>query len=152
MQTHNEEFLYCREGENAVINCGKYSMVKHGDGDWIESANLTMAQHEYLFYESTNKNEMLELTKQSWDREYRTCINNGKIVSLHEAFYIGNPAFFDRDIDMLKKFKGNLSLADQAWIKNTKELIKRYYALYEKEITNENYFRNLSGNQGFTDQ
>jgi hypothetical protein len=130
------ENMHCREGGNAVVDCGKYSLVKHGDEEWTESANLTMAQHEYLFYESTDKTDMFKLVQKDWNKEYAQHVIDGKLTPgpNHGVFYIYNPVFFDRDIDNLAKFKGDLSPADQAWVKNTRELINKYHVEYETEL------------------
>jgi hypothetical protein len=135
-----EAFLYARpERENVIVDCGEYSAVRR-DGEWTTERNRNHAALEAEFYRTTTKAEILEMTQREWEREYQENVKDGEIrkEDVHYIIgYIHNPSLFDERTAWLDKFQGELTPADEAWIKNTRELIGKYHDLYEKILARE---------------
>jgi hypothetical protein len=127
--------------ENAVVDCGDFSAVKRDGGEWQMERNRSHAELENDFYRTTSKSEMLDSFRGQWEKEYSGNTRDGKLREDRKEFYIagyiGFPALFEKDMAWLEKFSGKLSPADEAWVKNTRETIAKYHALYQKEIGGE---------------
>lgn len=140
--------------DDVIIDCGDgYSAVRR-DGEWETERNRSHAELEANFYRLTGKAEILDMTRREWEREYRENVSDGKIredrKEIYLVGYISNPAFFDERIAYLDRFGGELTAADLAWIKNTRELVEKYHALYEEAISEWRYGQLLGGNGDVT--
>ena len=94
-----------------------------------------------------NKREMLSLIKTAMVKEFTAAQDylSGKIpepkteriiggkVYKEELYYFAYPQMFEDDIKTLDDNFGELSDIDFAWIKNTRALIKKYYAILYME-------------------
>jgi hypothetical protein len=137
MLTIPVDALLCPYPGNVIIDCEDGCAVKR-DGDWRMEPKYTHAELEAEFYRSTTKAEMLETLQNEWRREYAENVRDGEIRKDRKEHYlvgyIASPEYFDERIAGLEKFRGELTPADKAWIKNTRELIAKYHELYEKDI------------------
>jgi hypothetical protein len=129
-------FQYSSPGD-LVVNCGKYSAVQR-DGRWTMERNRTLAELESEFYRTTSKADILKTTRSDWQRECEKNVKDGKIREDRKEYYITGfidaPFLFDEKIARLECFSGELTPADEAWIKNTRELIEKYHVLYEEAL------------------
>jgi hypothetical protein len=127
--------------KNVIVDCGDYCAVKREGQDWQMERKRSHGELEADFYRTTQKAEMLDTFRREWNEEYRNNIRDEKIrEDRREKYitgYIGSPFLFDRDMAYLGKFAGELSPEDEAWIKNTREVIQKYHALYEAELQND---------------
>jgi hypothetical protein len=124
--------------ENVIVDCGGYCAVKREGQDWQMEWKRSHAELEEEFYRTTKKAEMLDTFRRRWNEEYRNNVRDEKIREDRREYYITGyidaPFLFDRDMAYLEKFTGELSPEDEAWIKNTREVIQKYHALYEAEL------------------
>jgi hypothetical protein len=133
-----EALMYAGQGD-AIVDCADgYSAVRR-DGEWGIERNRSHVELEADFYRLTPKAEILDMIRREWEAEYRENVRDGNIRKDRKEVYItgfiGWPPFFEEEIAWLEKFNGELSPADGAWIKNTRELITKYHVLYEESLS-----------------
>jgi hypothetical protein len=130
--------------ENAIVDCGDSYAVKRSGQDWKMERKRSHAEVEADFYRTTSKAEILDGIRRDWEKEYQNNVKDGKIREDRKKFdivgFIGNPDYFDRQIEWLEKFNGELTPADKAWIINTRKTITKYHILYEQEVEKD-FFR-----------
>jgi hypothetical protein len=125
------------EDDTVVVDCGGgYCAVKRPHEAWAMEKNPDHDWQFKQFLNGSNKTEQLKDVMRSWEAEYKTFVKDGSVLAGpgYYPYYISTPDFFEKDISWVMQFKGELSAADQAWIKNSKDLIEKYHALYEEKI------------------
>jgi hypothetical protein len=126
----------CGEEDNVIIDCGNgYCAVKRPHEAWrMETKPNQDRQLEQMLASST-KTKQLENVKRLWEAEYTKFVKDGSVLTGpgYYPHYIEDPEFFEEDIFWVMLYKGELSAADEAWIKNSRELIEKYHVLYEEE-------------------
>jgi hypothetical protein len=126
----------CSEEDTLYVDCGDgYCAVKRPYQKWVMETVPTQDQQFRKFFKSTNKTEELKDIMKKWQVEYAECVKDGAVlVESSNLYYISYPDLFEGDIKWVMQFDGELPLTDQAWIKNTRELIEKYHTLFEEEI------------------
>jgi hypothetical protein len=131
-----------------IVNCGGgYQAVKRPHEDWrMEKADSGWD----AFYNSTAKTDQLKSIMRDWQAEYAKFVKEGAVVFEpgDSPCYIQYPDIFDNDLEYVMQFSGELSPADEAWIRNTRELIEKYHRLYEKGRENYYLLRKRTAPQG----
>ena len=117
------------------------------NGEWTyvpSVANWTYPCEEAMWWADHSQNqrdfepprrERFSFLQERFEGEFSQFIDflKGKLEIPWRLNYIEHPEDFDYDLTMLDKCWGDcLTFADLAWIKNTRELIKKYHVVLEK--------------------
>lgn len=131
-------------------------MLKHTK----RPVNFTYPSEEAMWYAANpppdtkdmdnSRQEAFSLIKGKFEKEFTEFKDflNGKLgISFYtycfwfyrKLFYIESPEFFEDEVkDITTHYGDDISFADYAWIKNTRELIAKYHGifteLYSKEV------------------
>jgi hypothetical protein len=127
----------CTEEDTVFVDCGDgYCAVKRPYQAWAMGKSPDHNRQFNQFFNSTNKTEQLKDVIQKWQAEYAKFVQDGTLLAGpgYEPYYISNPNFFEEDISWAMQFDGELSPADRAWIKNTRELIEKYHAVFKEAL------------------
>ena len=107
-------------------------------GTWVSKANFTLSKKAFFPSIKEKMNEYFNVLQSYLRGEIKEPAIIHQIderrYECWPLYYFEFPEFFENDISTLDDCYGDLSETDLAWIKNARELIRKYHAIvYEKK-------------------